>query len=138
MQCVICNKYSGHTSDINLDKFRIDGIDYIYPVCQTSQDGRFTEHKDANEIISEIVHKEQERQKQIEEQLKQRAKEILEKQEADSKANQERIARDNEERTYKTAMHNFHELTQGNDRAMKEIYRTLKEAFEGAEDGNKQ
>ena len=45
MQCVICNKYSGHTSDINLDKFRIDGIDYIYPVCQTSQDGRFTEPK---------------------------------------------------------------------------------------------
>ena len=66
MQCVICNKFSGHTSDINLDKFRIDGIDYIYPVCQTSQDGRFTEHTDANEIISEIVHKEQERQKQIE------------------------------------------------------------------------
>ena len=104
MWCVICRRYSAHVSDVNLRKFRVDGTYYLYPVCKDSYDGRFKAHSDAQEKIEEIVSNEKERQKQIEDQLKQRAEEIPEKQEIDSKANQERPAREAEERLYNKAM----------------------------------
>lgn len=140
MICKVCGKYSQHTSEIDLRKFRVDGIDYMMPVCVSDnpRDTRFQRHDDEQSKIEEIVRSEIAKRKAEEIAINQKAKEVLAQEEADKKANQERASRDNEERTYKTAMHNFHELTQGNDRAMKEIYRMLKEAFEGVIDGNKQ
>ena len=140
MICRICGKYSAHTSDIDLRKFVVDNVSYMIPVCvnDNPKDPRFLPHPDAQTKIEEIVRSEIAKRKAEEIAINQKAKEVLAQEEADKKANQERANRDNEERSYKIAMRNFQELTQGNARAKKEIYRMLKEAFEGAEDGNKQ
>ena len=130
MICKICGKIRPNTSDINVKRFVVDGIVYYYPVCLENGDFQHS-HKDEQQLITDIVHKEQNKDKELKEKIEKERKELLAKQEADIKANQERVARDNEEMSYRTAMHNFHELTAGqNKRAMSEIYKALKNAYE--------
>lgn len=130
MICTICGKISSHTSDINIKKFVVDGITYMYPVCLDNGDFQHS-HKDEQQLIADIVHKEQAKAKELKDRLEQDRKELLAKQEADAKANQERVARDIEEMSYRTAMHNFNDLVQGNKRAMRDIYKMLKDAYDG-------
>lgn len=134
MICIICKKYSSHSSEVNTERFTVDGIAYYFPVCHTSKDGRFTEHTDAQERIEEIVRSEIAKKKKEEEEIRQRAKEILEKQEAEFKANQERAAKENEERDYRETLAFYH--SHFNKRAIRELYKEIKEIVESGENGD--
>lgn len=131
--CKICGKYSSHSNEVKHEKFRVDGIDYFFDVCGNSLDGRFSEHLDAQERIEEIVRADIKRRQDQQNAIEAEQKRLEEKRQKDMRELQERTARETDERTYKTALYNFDQLTQGNDRAMKEIYRRLKHAYESGE-----
>ncbi|WP_287954656.1 hypothetical protein [Acidiplasma sp.] len=129
MICNICGKYSDHSSDIDFETFVIDGLPMRFVVCQGATG--YPKHDNALQILTEKYHKKLENQKKLAEEAERKAKELLEKREADLKANQERAEREIAEMAYRNAMHNFHELTNGSEKGMAEIYRILKEAYEG-------
>ena len=102
----------------------------MFPVCLESSDFQHS-HTDEQQLIADIVHREQARDQELKEKIEKERKELLAKQEADAKANQEKVAKDIEESSYRLAIKNFHDLTAGhNKRAMSEIYKALKDAYE--------
>lgn len=130
MICKICGKIRPNTSDINVKRFVVDGIVYYFPVCLDNGDFQHS-HKDEQKLIEDIVHREQDKEQELKEKIEKERKELLAKQEADLKANQEKVAKDIEESSYRLAIKNFHDLTAGhNKRAMSEIYKELKDAYE--------
>lgn len=135
MFCNICGKYSAHTSDIDVRKFRVDGVDYMFAVCvsENPKDTSFKRHKDEQAQIEAIVHKEIEDRKAQEEMLRAKAKEVLLKTETEKREQEERVKRETEERTYTKSMSEFANLTQTNKRAMHDIYKALKQAYEEVE-----
>ncbi|MCL4452279.1 MAG: hypothetical protein M1327_06615 [Candidatus Thermoplasmatota archaeon] len=124
MICNICKKYSSDASQVGIRQFYIHGKLRSFVVCLKP------EHPNALEILTQKVDTEEkamiERQKKIEED----AKKVLAEEEKRKREYEEQIAREKEEATYKRSMHNFEQLTNLNPRAMAEIFKRLKEAYE--------
>ena len=68
MICKICGKIRPNTSDINVKRFVVDGVAYYYPVCFDNGDFQHS-HKDEQQLIEDIVHKEQNKDKELKEKI---------------------------------------------------------------------
>ena len=77
-----------------------------------------------------MIYANMEAEQKMREEAERKAKELAERREAEFRANEERANKDIEELSYRIALRNFNELVSGNRRAMAEMYRLLKDAYE--------